>query len=586
MPGARTSRTRTWSIPTSPRSPEKIADELRLVRDNGFLDRTWNREAQRDFAELLVRTGGVYEGAGHAAEPEFAARDRIHRAPRTFGFLRIRRGEPLVLTAAGAALLENRNLPDLFMRQLLKWQYPSPNHDKPDYRDLFAVRPFLEMLRLIRQADGITTVELALFGIPLARAVDYVQGLEQLLTFRREYADVTGYLPRKEFLRDQSRARMGAVYADDIASGRTAKRERGAKSFEDTKFGNARDYADAAIRYFRATGLFTSSARYSRLGLLPERYPEVDEILATWPRDPLEFGNVEDFYSYLGDPALPALPSDGVLVLQDQIRALYDDAPRTAKEEFAGELSAVAASTTPRDLKDWYAQLVRISTDAAMAERVSSLSVPSACDDIVDLYDRIVDRSEEVIDGPLFLEWNTWRALTMLDDGDIRGNFAVDRTGQPLHPAPGKGGDIVCEYRDFHLVVEVTLQTGMRQYMSEGEPVERHVGAHQAARRAAGDNRPVYGLFIAPSLNPAAVNYFCNLHLLPRPSAVFGGLVRVIPLSLATFAAMLRAAQPHVPVLSASLLSFLREAAALTAKTVNEQEWIAAVTNSARTWRW
>ena len=36
--------------------------------------------------------------------------------------------------------------------------------------------------------------------------------------------------------------------------------------------------------------------------------------------------------------------------------------------------------------------------------------------------------------------------------------------------------DIECDYDDFSLSVEVTLQAGQRQYESEGEPVARHYG--------------------------------------------------------------------------------------------------------------
>jgi AlwI restriction endonuclease len=584
MPGARTSRTRTWSIPTSPRSPEKIAEELRLARDNGFLERVWDKLAQRDYAALLVKTAGVYEGAGHAAQPDFAARDRIHRAPRTFGFVRIRPGRPLALTLAGQALLRGDNLPDLFLRQLLKWQYPSPNHGGADYRDLFSIRPFMEMLRLIRDADGISKAELGLFGVPLVRWRDYSSALGGIMAFRHAYAAISGYRNRKELVRDHARDRMRMVYADDIASGRTAKREGGTRGFEDTKFSNARDYADAAVRYFRATGLFTPSARYSRLSLLPERLPEVDEMLATWSRDPLEFDDPDAFFDFLGDPEQPVLPSDGVVVLRAQITALYEDAPVSAQSGFAAQMSAVATATSARDLKAWYQRLLDLSTEAAVAQRRVELSVPAACDEVVDLYDRITDRTGEVLDGPLFLEWNTWRALVMLDDGEVIGNFAVDRTGQPLHPAPGKGADITCEYRDFHLLVEVTLQTGMRQYFSEGEPVERHVGFYQAIHKSQGDDRPVYGLFVAPTLNPSAVNYFCNLHLMARPSAAFQGLVRVIPLSLSDFMTMLRAAQPYVPVRSTDMLDFLRTASDLAATTANETDWADSISALAKSW--
>lgn len=79
-------------------------------------------------------------------------------------------------------------------------------------------------------------------------------------------------------------------------------------------------------------------------------------------------------------------------------------------------------------------------------------------------------------DAPLMLEYNTWRAMTMLDGGNIKGNFKFDDVGQPLSTASGNMPDIECDYDDFVLSVEVTMQQGQRQYESEGEPVARHYG--------------------------------------------------------------------------------------------------------------
>ena len=41
--------------------------------------------------------------------------------------------------------------------------------------------------------------------------------------------------------------------------------------------------------------------------------------------------------------------------------------------------------------------------------------------------------------------------------------------------AQGNMADISCDYGDFRLTVEVTMQSGKRQYEAEGEPVTRHL---------------------------------------------------------------------------------------------------------------
>lgn len=63
--------------------------------------------------------------------------------------------------------------------------------------------------------------------------------------------------------------------------------------------------------------------------------------------------------------------------------------------------------------------------------------------------------------------------------------------------------DIECDYSDYALSVEVTMQSGQRQYEAEGEPVARHYGLLK--KRA---NKETYCLFIAPTINAATLATF------------------------------------------------------------------------------
>jgi hypothetical protein len=585
MPGT---RTRTWSVPTSPRNPYKLADEIRLLRDHGFVGARWDAPAQVSFSQLL-HEADFYHGEVHAADPAFAARDRINRAPRTFGFVRLRRGGPLEITPAGYALLADEGIHDLFLHQLLKWQYPSPNHNKTVYRELFRIRPFLEMLRLVRDLDGISKGELALFGVPLIDYRNYDAARQGIVAFRQEYAAISGARRRKEYVAQKATELLAAHYADDIAEGRVGSREaRGepatAKSMLRRKLDNARDYADAAVRYFRATGLFTVTARASRLHLLQERQDEADAILSTFQREPVRFTDDEDFYAWSGDPTQPALPSDDRQTLESQIRALFETLPATVQRGFAPDLGRRLAAHAPIELKRDYIDLVSRAAEEAVRQQRIALAGQDIVDEIVDMFQRIRNADAEIIDRPLFFEWNSWRALAMLDDGEIRHNFTVDQTGQPLSPAPGRGGDIECTYDGCHLVVEVTLTAGQTQYMKEGEPVNRHVGLMQAQVVDAGDHRPVYGLFLAPTLNPTVLAHFWQLHLLPRPTAEFRGHVKIIPLALDDFIAMLEVARPRQPVRAADVARFCAAASDVAHRSTDERTWYAAIRDLARSW--
>lgn len=66
----------------------------------------------------------------------------------------------------------------------------------------------------------------------------------------------------------------------------------------------------------------------------------------------------------------------------------------------------------------------------------------------------------------------------MLDGGNIKANLKFDDFGNPMSTAQGNMADIVCDYGDFGLTVEVTMQSGQRQYETEGEPVTRHLASN------------------------------------------------------------------------------------------------------------
>src|SRR5574341_1404494 len=113
--------TRTWSVPTSPRNPYKVANELKLLSE--FEGKQWNRQTQLEFAQLLPSVES-FEGQVSVPYSDFSARDRINRAPKTFGFVRFDFDRKIEITDAGRRLIQGIRTEELFLRQLLKWQYP------------------------------------------------------------------------------------------------------------------------------------------------------------------------------------------------------------------------------------------------------------------------------------------------------------------------------------------------------------------------------------------------------------------------------------------------------------------------------
>ena len=137
---------------TSPRTPSKIIPEIQLLSEH-FNGQKWNKQSQVEFIDLLAQSG-FFEGRGSPNNKDFSARDRINRAPKALGFVNL--SPHIELTDAGKALVYGKRPQEVFLRQLLKFQLPSPYHiEKSNIEGTFFIKPYLEILRLIRDLENL-----------------------------------------------------------------------------------------------------------------------------------------------------------------------------------------------------------------------------------------------------------------------------------------------------------------------------------------------------------------------------------------------------------------------------------------------
>ncbi len=565
-------RTRLWFLPTSPRSPDKIKPELTVLQ--AFEGKTWDKTAQAEFFRQIVAKG-LYESAGRPPkEPDQPGRERVHRGPRALGLVRAKTGSILEITPAGHALIDGHDPADLFLHQLLKLQFPSPNHRETDYQELFWVKPFLEVLRLVRRLGSISKYEMQAFGLTLTDYNGFEDVAGALEQFRLDRDKLPPGHPRREFEDQVLHQRMAYVYAEDLIQEGISLREQGGRSVAPeevlaTKIRNARDYADAAMRYFQRTSLFTFTD-FRRLRLFPERLPDVDQILAMVAPDPEDYegADLEPFWAYLSNPAQPALPLDERPILERRLVVLQGDVTEAVLAA-TGPLPTPESATVP-ELKIAYSSLLEKAEAEAREQLRKELARKDIIDDLIGVFRQITTGG--VIDRSLVLEWNMWRVLAVLNDGDIRNNFKLDRFGKPVTHAPGNVSDIECTYEDFHLLTEVTVSYGARQHATEGEPVTRHVGLYQRRRHDEGDRRPVFGFFVAERLEPTVIaDFYSSFTTKVR---AWGGAVKVIPLEIADIITLLERSRGKVEAFGArDLRHFLETTSLLVTDSMDEEEW-------------
>ena len=553
--------TRTLFFVTSPRTPNKIIPEVALLNDL-LAGQKWNSHTQEAFMNALIESP-FYESKKEPKDRAFAGRDRITRAPKALGFVDL--NPAISLTDAGQRLVSGKRTEEVILRQLLKFQLPSPFHGAPNNGVSFWVKPYLEMLRLVNTLGKVSFDEVMLFGMQLTDYRKFDEIVMKIQSFRKAKEQAKGQY--KRFFSANIDAEIRLIYGQEIIAGRTKTREstdRSEKKFVATKRRNLRDYTDACFRYLRSTGLIAISQKGRSMSIMPDKQKEVDYILENIDRDPVFVFDGAKYKRYLFDGSLPHL-------LTDNSEHLVDYIMHTGQYTRA-QLVCMSLD----ELKDLREAIVEENRKSIISAQIKELKSYAQYSEVIDTYNEII--ADSLYDVPLMLEWNTWRAMTMINGGSITGNFKIDDAGQPMSTAQGNMPDIVCDYGDFDVTVEVTMQRGQKQYEAEGESVARHLGRH---KKEAG--KETYCLFIAPKINEACINWFYGLTHINIP--FYGGEAMIVPMELDTFMKMIvnsyNAKYVPTPQHMRDIFDFAKQTADIAE---DPEQWYNAIQVFAQTW--
>lgn len=464
---------------------------------------------QIKFYEKLF-VADFFDGSSKAKDMSFAARDRINRAPKALGFVKLH--PHIQLTQAGLELLSTVDPSEVITRQLMKFQLPSPFHKDPS--NGFNVKPYLELLRLIEELEGLSKIEIAIFFLQMISFERYNSIKTQIVNFRENKSKHKGN--KKKFISIVFAEEIAKIYKKQINDENFKTREsidKSYKKFVSTKNANMIDYADALIRYLRATELVRFEKSNNRVVISNVKREEVKYILINTPRVPEEFIDLKKFEDYYFNPNTLAILEDDNIEIVKKLQSVNPSL----------DLSGLSKDK----LRDYWKQITEQNKQKKLAQLKKDLPTFSQYDDIISVYNSI--ESKDILDPPLYFEWNTWRAMMMLNYAkNVIGNFKLDEDGEPIEFARGNLPDIEIEYDNYYLIIEVTLSSGSKQFDMEGEPVARHFGKIKK-----GINKDLYCLFIAPKINDSALAHFFNLN--KNFTRHYGGKTKIIPMELNLF---------------------------------------------------
>lgn len=549
-----------WNIGnTTVRNPERIKAGLQLL-SREFLGKTFDENQQLAYFESLKKLGLLQSDTTDDATKRHSAR-KWAAAYNQLGLAVALKSEPPIrITEAGEDLLNDEILDsDVFLRQLLKIQIPSPRERLG--HDINAVHPFYVVLKVCRGLNkknlrGPTKEEIAIFIQTTIENSSIETTIEEITDYRSRRGSIGGLVKKRRFFRDTAMERLARLNADLIDTryelldriidhfNETGKFDQSAleeltstgkgsatkdaatarlKIMQSTRAGKPEtarshvselllgkkantlvDYADTTTRYSKMSGLFTISG--DKFVIKDSSLNLVDAILESYTPQILED---ENFISAFEGSSYPVLPIDDIEFASKDIQELakYADSIGVVKDK----IERLIDDANPRALRVSKDKLENELIEAKELIFYKKQSTEIAVSDIRDIFEKINNR--EIIAGssymPAWAEWAVWRVLLSINTisspiSETR-NFKIDTELNPIHHAKSGVADMVFEYENEYIIpTEVTLSRDERQYNMEGVPVKHHVKNIIEKNTDA----TVVSLFTAPVIHPATAHEF------------------------------------------------------------------------------
>lgn len=512
---------------TSVRSALRLRDGLVALASSPLQGNIRGQEGDIAFRKLLGRYGVVSLGEDASNSVGRKWRSALGKLgflypeiPRSTGINQDDVGPMDTITPNGLRLIHSETVPaiqECFLRALAA-QYIKSSDESGNTTWFSPLRHTLSLLLALEKRTGqasVNFVEMALHVQTTNSADDLSKIVDEIIALRQERDTA------------ESKRRFDSVKYEEAAESANLQ----ASTF--------RDYADANMRYLKATGIVQSKGH--GIILVPEKrlfadliskdttaptskleqykilcegaklpIDSKDEALVVLNDLTIQLNKMGISYSFVGRPI--NTPAD-IAIIRHEI----EDIISKQKEEYFAKLQA-------RKWKEiaTYIDLIASRKDRKRIDEDTEIFIPRA-------------------EAPAYLEWVLWRAFlainSLINKPYEARRFNIDQDFMPVGTAPGNGPDLIMEFNDCVIVVEVTLTESSRQEAAEGEPVRRHV-ADVVEKYA--NNKQVYGLFIANRIDSNTAETFrigvwytrnderLNLTIVPITIAQFGSFFKAL----------------------------------------------------------
>jgi len=526
---------------TTVRSPYRIKGALKILSQSALVGNLMGSENESAFAKLL-HDSEIVTISRLIDDPTADVTDlgrKWRAALQQLGFLNIFRyrqvphihisRESNTITENGNRLIRAESLQaeqECFLRALMAQQLPSSIERFAMNVEVFnPLRVVLSILNSL-ESKGLVPVIKKNEMASIVQLTGNINSIDRVVDAIRAYRDIEATLSgreRKEFQNNILEAAANKVKTQSA----------------ETLVG----YADSNFRYLKITGLFSECGH--GICIADHKKTLVKQILAV----PFQILPGEEYLANIGQGA--KIPSDNesnavieIIELDDLLRANNEIVQLPA---LAG-LSIQDLSQIRMDLEERWRQLQELNYAKKQAMQ---------WENIVNYLRAFGKKNSSLIprgEAPAYLEWTLWRAFLAINSlcnkpWESR-RFRVDQDFIPISTAAGNGPDMIFEFDDFVIVVEVTLTTSSRQEAAEGEPVRRHVASYVDSYGARG--KSVYGLFIANTIDTNTAETFRIGVWYRKDDSKL--VLRIVPITIEQFCDLFEASFNHSVGLEANKL--------------------------------
>ena len=537
-----------WSISTTVRNPERIPDFCLAV---GQIEgQPWNKQTQLEFMYELIRCryyspqnmtddqqekfdNPEYQLSKREAKQIFDTqnyqdppmRGRTAIAPlRDIGVVRL--GQSVELTPLGKALVdEELTLQDVLLNYCLKWVVPTPEHRVFSEQNGFNIRPFVGSLALIQRVN---TIWAKTGNQPVGLSREEFENYAPTLI---DFNFIDNYAQKIIDARVAVRSKKSAADKLAISEQHVLKHLRScleSGEVTQTHRNNLKDFGDNAIRYFRQTGFIEYRGAGKYIDISTVVVPQVEMLISHELYKPIKFESADSYFDFVSnvDSFTPPWADD------EHLKSVKVHLREVLKKEGVDVVDVSTKGQKTFNKVRGEDNEIRELRKAVVQSRLNGLKKQSRNSEfvqgLVDEYSGLLGRTYGgYLPKPVALEFNTFKTFLTLNDAvSVKANYPMGDDGEPISTAPGGATDLICEYKDFVLSVEVTMSRGNTQWVMEGQPVQRHLRTIEDEF-----SKPAYALFLAPKLHADTVETFwiANVH------GYQGSQQRIIPLEMATW---------------------------------------------------